>query len=539
MCFCFLFWLHNPLDQSLDDFITINHRMDISCEDASIYINKPFNTGVLCVLVSITIGTSLMLTPVLLPTTDQLKSTLDYTLFSERLITALSTICVVGWMMYFRDSITLRRNDHLTPTNDDSRPLTRTLATFGIGSLVYCIFATACFVEDDDDDAKVLVIITALKYIAHAIFVVCLFVFFLSFKPDRTTFRNILSVHLGFTFLIIVTTWTWLGIAITPMMLIPSYGNETNITRCYHVFPNQTGKNCTVYMAELFCNPFHIEFPTIVILFLISQWLTTISLPRHLLSASHCDFVAWSSTCSSTRFYKPASISLSIVFGLVYTGALIYYQLFNDDEQFYIIIKLTSRVISLLPIVAVTWQLRYWRDSGNFPVSSSETVLILTTCSDVVWFMFRLISSTACCDIDRKGLPFYVYMCYAFLSVVQPVLQTKLFLDLRRKRKPLHVKNLIIFLAVFNFSEWLNRGIDHCSIEQGRQFVFTPFVTAFFGPYITRMILLLILPVMNLFRFHSGMIAVELIQEKNEPRKNVRGSSVRSNSCPDEHSPLV
>ena len=431
-------------------------------------------------------------------------------------------------MIYVRNSIILRRNDHSSSPNDDSKPLIRTLATFGAGSLVYCIFASVC-----DPD-----IVTHLKNSAHAIFVLCLFVFFLLFKPDHTTFKNIPKVHLCFTVLVSVTTWTWLGIAITPMMLIEPYENETYVTRCnvtpIHDVDGHGSCSDIVTVIEMFCDPFYIEFPTIVILFLISQWLTTISPSAHHISCLPCDFIAWSSP-SNTSVYKPlASTFLGIVFALFYVGALRYSQQ-QVDEKVYTIIKLTFRIIVLLPMIAVTCRVRSWRDSSNYPISASETVLIITTCSDVLWFMFRFISSAACLHLDEQvTATATTCMCFAFLSVAQPVIQTKLFLDLRRKRKPLYLKNLLIFFASFNFAEWINRGLDH-SISKGRPLTVTPFVNAFFGQYITRMILLMILPVMNLFRFHAGMVAVELIQEKNEfclnqiprqmePKRNYRRS---------------
>ena len=446
-----------------------------------------------------------------------MENIIDISLSSERSVIALSTICVVGWMIYVRKHIILRRNDHSSSPNDDSKPLIRTLATFGVGSLVYCMSSLVC-------DPN---IVTLLKHCAHAIFVLCFFVFFLLFKPDHTTFKNIPKVHLCFTVLISVTTWTWLGIAITPMIFIEPYENETYVTRCNVTLIHDVSGhwNCSVSatMIEMLCDPFYIEFPTIVILFLISQWLTTISHSLHMPLRTRLPFdSAWSSP-SNARFYKPlyvATILLSISFAVIYVLALRFYQQ-QLHEDVYTIIKLIVRIIVIVPMIAMTYQLRACRDHSNYPISASETVLIITTCSDVLWFMFRFISSAACINLDDQVTALATtVMCYAFLSVVQPVIQTKLFLDLRRKRKPLYLKNFLIFFAAFNFASWINRGLDH-SISKGSPLTITPFVNALFGQYITRILLLLILPVMNLFRFHAGMVAIELIQE---PKTEQSGS---------------
>ena len=471
------------------------------------YTNQPFNTGLLVAVILITVGTSLMLTPVLLPNNEHLEDAVAISLFTERVIATFSTTFVVGWMICFRNNICFPLRNTLSTTNDDSKSLLRTLVAFGVGSVLYCIFAIVC-------DRYILAI---LKHVVHVIFVLCILGFFYSFNPGHIKFKNIPLVHAAFTFLIIVTSWTWLGMAITPIMLIEPYENETYITRC-NVLPFNESRehdNCPVVidMLERFFEPFYIEFPSIVILFLISQWLTTLS---HSFISPSCDFIAWN---SRQGFFKPrVSVPLSVLFACIYVGALLYSE--TVDPMLYTIIKSTFRIIVLLPIFLIACKLRSWRDSANCQVSSSETVLILISCSDVLWFMFRFISSAACIHLDEHvtGVA-STCMCYAILSVVQPVIQTKLFLDLRRKQKPLYVKSLLILLASYNFAEWLNRSINH-DIRKGRPLSISPFVNALFGQNITRMILLLIRPLMIFFRFHSGMVAVELIQEKNELHMN-------------------
>ena len=145
----------------------------------------------------------------------------------------------------------------------------------------------------------------------------------------------------------------------TPLMLIEPYENETYITRC-NVLPfNESSEheNCPVIINtfERFFDPFYIEFPSIVVIFLISQWLTTIS---HSSMTPSCNFIAWK---SRQGFFKPCvsvplSVLFSSLFSCIYVGALLYSQ--HIDPLLYTIIKGTFRIIILLPIFWIAYKLR-------------------------------------------------------------------------------------------------------------------------------------------------------------------------------------
>ena len=179
-------------DESHDGFEVIGDTK--GRHEPPTYTNKHFNTGLLVIVISITIGTSLMLTPVFLPNNEHLEDAVAISLFTERVIATFSTTFVVGWMFYLRNNIAIPRRNTLS-TNDDSKSLIRTLVAFGVGSLLYCLFATVC-------DGY---IFTRLRHVVHVIFVLCILWFFYSFNPGHIKFKNIPFVHAAFTFLIIVT----------------------------------------------------------------------------------------------------------------------------------------------------------------------------------------------------------------------------------------------------------------------------------------------------------------------------------------------
>ena len=154
----------------------------------------------------------------------------------------------------------------------------------------------------------------------------------------------------------------------------------------------------------------------------------------------------------------------------------------------------------------------------NDHLNSSEYVLLLGTCSDSIYYVLRIVATIGYLDLDstadiERGIA-WLYFIYSVIAIFQIWVQTKLLITVHRKRIPQFFKYFLVFISAINFAEWFQRGLHLGLSKHGEsETVMTPIMESFFGETSTRVLRLLLLPVMILYRFHSGLIAVELIHE--------------------------
>ena len=88
-----------------------------------------------------------------------------------------------------------------------------------------------------------------------------------------------------------------------------------------------------------------------------------------------------------------------------------------------------------------------------------------------------------------------------------------LLLVIRRKQAPDYDKTFLILFAGINFADWLQSAIRLGLTKKDTVPSFTPVMNSFFGPDMVRVLTLILLPPMHLFRFHSAIVSIELVHD--------------------------
>ena len=125
-----------------------------------------------------------------------------------------------------------------------------------------------------------------------------------------------------------------------------------------------------------------------------------------------------------------------------------------------------------------------------------------------------------------------VMLAYPFFLIAQVWTQTQLLIEAQRHRQiPDFVKLVLFYLIMMNFAEWLQTGISLGFDRDGGQSSTTPIMNTFFSKQGARIIRLCVYPFMVLYRFHSAVVAWEiLIETSGDHVAEVRGKDKRLGS---------
>ena len=156
-----------------------------------------------------------------------------------------------------------------------------------------------------------------------------------------------------------------------------------------------------------------------------------------------------------------------------------------------------------------------WIEKECQGLDISKYLLYTISACDFIYFTYRLLAAAACLQIDKTvTVEAVVVLLWAIIALLNTGLQT-FFLDFlgRKKQPPNWIQYFLVALFCLNIAEWLDRGFIHASSKSSRNPI-TPMMNGIFDEYTTQIITLVLYPVMNLFRFHSAMIALELFISK-------------------------
>ncbi len=148
--------------------------------------------------------------------------------------------------------------------------------------------------------------------------------------------------------------------------------------------------------------------------------------------------------------------------------------------------------------------------------SSSEYLLVLSAASHFIFFIFRVIAGTTFLSmhstdtIHRSEAICLIF--YATVAVVQVWAQTQLLLAAKmdRTRSKL-TRYCLIFIAAINIARWLSLAIGRESYKQGNSKYSSYFLDECFGLETSGSLVYLLFPAMELYRFHSAVIAYEIL----------------------------
>lgn len=418
-----------------------------------------------------------------------------------------------------------------------------TTVVFGIFSIARCVLRLLV-------ETSFKLSVPSIPYISHAtdILSLCSQMLFFYFY-NGGILPNIRGLHYTIAFLISIKLCTWVTVT-----LVPLWDLETD--DLFNTSAHNVNEN--LEFTEEFFETFYTEFHTIAIgvLFYIWHSMEKFEQPKISLQTETQNI-----TAPLLDEYRPenldnddverkrgkrhkfiaivVSVTLSVVYAvlrILIAKEVIFYKL---SESVYSHRGIGLIYFSVLAVIAI-FQLYRLRSQPDIVLpffNSSEYVLLFTACSEVMYNFFRIVATigffvrvkpinlnqtsinqnSSLIDIEdsvqvEMGWAI-VLLFYAIIVIPSIWAQTMLLIVARRKHISVSVKCVLIFIACFNFADWLQSAIILGLGRNDPTPNFTPAMNWFFGFEKTRIIILILLPMMVLFRFHSAIVAVELVHE--------------------------
>ena len=153
-------------------------------------------------------------------------------------------------------------------------------------------------------------------------------------------------------------------------------------------------------------------------------------------------------------------------------------------------------------------------------LATADYVLLFTAAANFIWFIFRLIAGINFLSTDtenryRDEAAFLI--CYAIVCIFQVWTQTQMLLASRcvqqlGRRNTNFARFCLILLAAINVPLWLTIAIGRKSVIWQEHSISVFFLSESFGPASSKTLLLLSYPAMELYRFHSAVVAYDILK---------------------------
>ena len=168
------------------------------------------------------------------------------------------------------------------------------------------------------------------------------------------------------------------------------------------------------------------------------------------------------------------------------------------------------------------------KDSTIMPfqpsLTSSGYLLLFTSGAHFIYCVWRLAA-----NIILLGYPQELGVCinlfYIFSTVTTTTaiwIQTQHLITINYihrsgRRIPRIIKLILIYLIAINLSEWMYLSLSHKWVEHSQNSVaLSPEISIFFGHYNTKLLILLSNPILEIYLFHSAMMACESLHDVSE-----------------------
>ena len=512
-------------------------------------------------------GVALAVVPVLLPSTD-MNVFIEYMAYSilRTISSVVVTVMCLCLVIYKRNLIKLGLwpgIGNFTDTGEEgsnkcswlfrlgsssshfdgsqAKYMMFTTIVFGICSIVRCVLRLLFEVSFD-------LTVPAIPYINHVTDILSLcsqMLFFYFYNGD--ILPNIRGLHYTIAFLISIKLCTWVGVT-----LIPLWDLETD--DLFNASAPNVNEN--LEFSEEFFETFYTEFHTIAIGVLFYVWHSmekfeqpkkalqkeTQTITAPLLGDEYQpeNLVNDDAEERREKRHKVIAILLSIILSVIYaTLSLLIakgHMLLTPAKSVY-----SFRGIGLVYFggagtmtVLQLYRLRSQPDIVLPFFNSSEYVLLFTACSDVMFNFLRIVatigyfvqvslnqtiinetSSLIDTHEHMKVEIGWAVLILVYSTVVVSTIwtQTMLLIVARRKHISVSVQHVLIFIACFNFAAWLQNAVRLGLGRSDDTPNLLPVMNWFFGFEKTRIIIIILLPMVVLFRFHSAIVAVELVHE--------------------------
>ena len=363
--------------------------------------------------------------------------------------------------------------------------------------------------------------------------------------------------------------WTWILIIVYPLYELSTPSDNMNSSNSFY---SDSKLNESVNAAsiaetlETFFQPFLVEFLTIFAGCLLTLWQTMRydhDDPRSLITDKHVRQLQRSEETINTNYgdilhndcgeaqqrltqndvsNKRSEYLVAILSVLIAGTYLIAAEMLSAGPLSYISehLKDTTRVsyrkiiqtgvytpLLFMNIISL-WKLR--KDSNIMPTQSSLTssgyLLLFTSGAHFVYCVWRLAA-----NIGLLGFPQELGICtnlfYIFSTVTAMTevwIQTQHIMTVnyihRSGRKiPKMSKLILIYLMSLNLADWMYLSLSHKWAEHSHDSVaLSPEISIFFGHYNTKLLILLSNPILEMYLFHSAMMACECLHDDGSLR---------------------
>ncbi|XP_072021567.1 uncharacterized protein [Amphiura filiformis] len=185
-------------------------------------------------------------------------------------------------------------------------------------------------------------------------------------------------------------------------------------------------------------------------------------------------------------------------------------------------IQMTAFLATIIACLVSTHKI-YHRNTclSTTTLTFSEYLLFVTAATNFIWFILRLIAAATFLNMSNSDDPHrgeaICNLCYALTCIVQVSAQTQMLLAAQSvhqmgQSNSTFTRVCLINIAAINISFWLIIGIFRESvINQHRSSITYQFMNKCFGEKTTKIMIFLLYPAMELYRFHTTVVAYQIL----------------------------
>ena len=433
---------------------------------------------------------------------------------------------------------------------------------FGIVSILYIISYLVKVAMEHEKDVEMVKIVnngTALGGIILAIIFLRLY--------EGASLKSCRFFQYSIALMIGADAWVWICITVKPLWTFSIHNTSNGSSNISEHLDTGTSFHLNspteiIEMIETFLQPFFVEFLSISAGCVLSLWFTMRDDPRSHTEYDHQfntetrineqnedlpDYSAlvdqsesedslsqsgYDTTSRSHKYLKYIVITASVFIGIGYWAAsqilkmgpfsFIAEKVLSDSTRSVLINFIIGLVY--LPLVVMTFVSihKLQRSSDSIPLmkhfTTSDLLLLITSAGYFVYFILASIANINIFIDDWKP-ECILYLVISTGTIVHIWAQTQFIMTAHYvhrsvRRLPKTAEFTLIYVAVINLAEWLCLAIVHEWIKNDPNLdLFTPLVASF-GNDNTVIILLILKPIMEMYRFHSVVVAYESLQIK-------------------------
>ena len=428
-----------------------------------------------------------------------------------------------------------------TQSSTQAKYMLFTVVVFGICSIIRIILQL--FIDVKYLSERLLA--PYLDHITDIVAVCSQMIFF--FYYHGGALPNVHRLHYSIAFLIGIQVCSWISVSLEPFWGLDKEESAHNISQ-------------DLEFSDTFFETFYTEFYTVAISILFYIWhsMERLEKPKSKMEKEIPisetvplldDYDPERSVGGNVKFHREnrekiivAIVSISLALVYVTTDILATRdQVFPGFADRIYIYRATALIyfsgLSLFAILQLS-RIRTKSDIVLPIFNSSEYILLFTACSETMYYFLRGVSAigyflshdvtpsptyqTYTCSLLHEhneneasvdNIMASVFLAYSIIAITNGWVQTTLLLVVRRKRVSKRFKLFLILFACFNFAEWLQSAIRLGLRRKEEDPTLTPLMNWFFSSDKARIVVLALLPTMLLFRFHSGIVCLELVHE--------------------------